>query len=89
MPKSIIFPWVQSVNNLRTQDSKTSAQLSPSRVYTYFVTKNKSVEVTSNPLFILSFTQLISTCKFIISDLLHTVYTHNPQHLLIEPLKKI
>lgn len=89
MPKSISTTWVQYVNNLRIQGSKTSVHSSPVYRYDYVAIKNKSVKDSIYPLFILFFTQVLSTVKSIISDLLKDIYTHNPQHLLIEPIKKI
>jgi hypothetical protein len=89
MPKSIVSSWVQYVNNLRTQGSKTSVHLSPVRLYDYMTSKNKSGQVSLYPQFVLFFTQGLSTAKSVISDLLKDIYTHNPQHLLIEPIKKI
>lgn len=87
--KFLFDNWGQFVNNLRTQDGKTSVQLSPSYVYDYMDIKNKDVKVVLLPLFIPIFTQWLSTCKSAVLDLLNIVYTHNPQYLLIEPLKKI
>lgn len=89
MVGGVISWWVKNVHNLRTRAGKTSVQLSPVFVNTYVTTKNKLGKVRQLPLFILIFTQCLSTCKLAISYLLNKRYTHNPQHLLIEPLKKI
>lgn len=89
MPNTLLFEWVKNVNNLRTIPGKTSVQLSPASSYDYRATKNNHGKVTIYPLSILTFTQRLSTWKSAIYDLLNNVYTHNPQHLLIEPLKKI
>lgn len=89
MLNTLSFTWVKNVNNLRITPGKTSVQLSPISSYDYVAIKNNHGKVAYYPLSILTFTQRLSTWKSAISDLLYNVYTHNPQHLLIEPLKKI
>ena len=84
---NIIYVWVKNVNNLRVISSKSSANLST------FINKfNKSfnewVQNQFNNLYLNLFYNSISTTYFLINNLLNKSFTHNPQYLLIELIKK-
>jgi hypothetical protein len=86
---SIINNWVKNVNNLRVTYRTTSAHLSPTLLNTQTVHnvingKPRLIQ-TSIP----TFTQWLSTRIYPLLYLLMPTYTHYPQHLLIEPIKKI
>ena len=89
MRKSVKYSWVKNVNSLSFNSGIKSVIL-PTVGSTF---KQTSQITNVKPLVIRPFThqfnQYFSTTKKSIYDLLNMIYTHNPQHLLLEPKKKI
>ena len=89
MPKALHFAWVKNVYSLRTTHGTNSALvptvINPAQKMTQINREQPTLIRPSVP----QLTQHISTPKTTIYDLLNALYTHNPQYLLIERIKKI
>jgi hypothetical protein len=89
MVDSTISNWVKNVNNLRIQPGTTSVYTSPTMLNTQTVHIVINGKLWVIPTTIPDFTHTLSTLKNAVLYLLSAGYTHNPQALLIEPIKKI
>lgn len=80
--------WVKNVNKQRIDDSKSSVRLSTylHDVILNLISKDVQVDVihlNEHFLYNQSSTSIVQVLY-----LLFIVYTHNPQHLLLNPIKK-
>lgn len=87
--RSVLSAWVKNVNKLRTQAGTTSGVFSPVYKHETYPASQPWDNHIVVPTFVLSFGNNLFTYIFTISHLLSASYTHNPQHLLLEPQKKI
>ena len=87
--KSLIRAWVKNVNKLRVERGTNSVVLSPTRPNTTTTRPSTNGKLGVIRTSVRMFPQLLSTPKSIIFNLLNVVYTHYPQRLLLEPIKKI
>ena len=87
--RSVFHGWVKNVYSLSVTTGTTSGVLSPvqllSTTATHAVVGKQPVVRPIVP----QFYELFSTPINRVFNLLNTIYTHNPQYLLIEPKKKI
>lgn len=81
--------WVKNVNKLRVNGSTTGGILPTVHLNTLATQLTGDVQLLVIPTSVPSFTQVVSTLKIRLSYLLPGTYTHYPQPLLLEPIKKI
>lgn len=81
--------WVKNVNNLSVRTGTTSGVLSPDHMNTIATHPSTNGQLVVIHQFVPDLYQTMSTVKITMLYLLSAVYTHNPQYLLIEPIKKI
>lgn len=81
--------WVNYVNNLRTSSSKIGVRLSTNSVYNLGTKASIWVQVVVIRFINTYYTHPLSTYKTRYFNLLNKSFTRNPQHLLLEPKKKI
>lgn len=89
MLNNTIIAWLKNVNNLRTDSSKSSDNITTNRTTTIQPVSKICLQAvlinqTSNPLYTEQ-----STGKSSEINLLNNSFTHYPQHLLICSLNKI
>jgi hypothetical protein len=89
MLNTIYKPWVKYVNNHRNTACTTSGYTSTKNLSSQQIHTSYWVQIYLNRFTFLYFNPMISTYKYTISNLLNKSFTHNPQHLLLEPLNEI
>ena len=82
-----MFSWVKNVYRRPYNWFKFSAISSPMCIFLNNITFLDDVKLPVVQLFMQFLNKFISTAKKSIYNLLICFYTHNPQHLLLEPLK--
>jgi len=81
--------WVKFVNNLFKSSWLSSVLLSTVYIKANSTNTIKKVQVWFVQVFYTFLYSYVSTYKKYLYNLLINVYTHNPQHLLLRPIKKI
>ena len=87
--RSVFHGWVKNVYSLSVTTGTTSGVLSPVWLTATTLTNHLVGKQPVVRPFVPQFFELFSTPKNRVFNLLNTIYTHNPQYLLIEPKKKI
>ncbi len=85
----VISRWVKFVNNLFKSSWLSSVLLSPVYIKANSINTINKVQVWFVQVFYTFLYSYVSTYKKYLYNLLINVYTHNPQHLLLRPIKKI
>ena len=88
MPNTLPFAWVKPVNKLFMQRGINSGLLSPVWL-THLQRTHDGVGISLLiHSFVQKFSRLLSTLNIVILPPLSSVYTRNPQSLLLQPLRK-